>query len=251
MNDVTMRFYGELNDFLQPGQKQRAFRHYFYGRPSVKDLIESLGVPHTEVDLLLINGESSSFGQHVQGGEWVTVYPVFKSLDISALSRVRPEPISHFCFILDVHLGQLALYLRMFGFDSLYRNEASDDYLADTSSAEKRILLTFDRGLLKRKKVTYGYCVRSRKPSLQLLEVLQRFDLFERISPFKRCLRCNGVLRPVPKESVLAVLPEKVRHCLHEFQQCPQCGQVYWKGSHYDHMQRFIQKILAKSTCGS
>ena len=217
MNDVTIRFYGELNDFLQPGQKQMAFRHCFYGQPSVKDLIESLGVPHTEVDLLLIDGESASFGHHLQGGERVAAYPFFKHLDIPGLTRVWLDALTHYRFILDVHLGKLALYLRMMGFDTLYQNDASDDHLAAISAAEKRILLTFDRSLLKRKKVTYGYGVRSLMPSAQLLEVLRRFDLFDRISPFQRCLRCNA-------------------------------GKVYWKESHYDHMQGFIEKVRAIST---
>jgi hypothetical protein len=127
MNCITIRFYGDLNYFLHPDQKQLAFSHFFSGQPSVKELIESLGVPHTEVDLLLIDGESADFFQQLKGGERVAVYPIFKSLDISKVTHVQPEPLSEFCFILDVHLGKLASYLRMVGFDSLYSNDASGE----------------------------------------------------------------------------------------------------------------------------
>ncbi|HYE83164.1 MAG TPA: Mut7-C RNAse domain-containing protein [Clostridia bacterium] len=246
MNCIVIRFYGDLNYFLHPNQRQLAFSHFFNEQPSVKDIIESLGVPHTEVDLLLIDGKSADFSQKLHGGERVAVYPVFKSLDISAVTQVRPETLSEFRFILDVHLGKLASYLRMLGFDTLYSNAASGDQLADCSSSDRRILLTFDRELLKRKKVVYGYCVRSRDPNLQLVEVLNRFELFDRLHPFVRCMLCNGILKPVPKEDVLSLLPENVRLYFDEFHQCQSCGHVYWKGSHYEHMMDFVRQLKKK-----
>lgn len=243
MNCITIRFYGDLNYFLPPDQKYLTCQHCFDEQPSVKDVIESLGVPHTEIDLLLIDGESSDFSRKLQGGERVAVYPIFKSLDVSAVTQVRPEPLSEFRFTLDVHLGKLASYLRMVGFDSLYSNDASDDQLANESSSESRILLTFDRELLKRKKVVYGYMVRSRDPAQQLVEVLHRFDLVDRLHPFERCMRCNGILMTVPKEEVLSCLPENVRESLDEFYLCQGCGQVYWKGTHYERMEDFIRQV--------
>lgn len=247
MNGITVRFYAELNDFLPKNRRQLAFSHFFYGHPSVKDLIETLGVPHTEVDLILIDGESSDFSRQLHGGERVAIYPHFKELDVSAVSRMQPAPLDEFRFSVDAHLGKLASLLRMVGFDALYDRNASDNQLAEESSAERRILLTVDRELLKRKKVVYGYCIRSWDSAEQLNEVLNRFELFDRLRPFERCLRCNGVLRSIPKAQVLSRLPEMVRESLDEFYQCPGCGRIYWKGTHYQHMNDFIQQLKAKN----
>ena len=243
MNKITIRFYAELNDLLPPSRRQKAIGNSFKGRPAVKDLIESLGVPHTEVDLILVNGESVGFEHCLQGGETVGVYPIFQSIDISALTKVRPEPFSELRFALDTHLGKLALYLRMLGFDSYNSNMASDEKLAAISAEEKRILLTRDRGLLKRSKVLYGYWLRSTAPAAQLREVLQRFGLYPLLRPFQRCLRCNSVLQAVSKEKGLASLPPKVREYCAEFHLCPGCGRLYWNGTHYEHMTEFVKHI--------
>src|SRR5262249_31383318 len=156
MNRACFRFYAELNDFLPPGRRGVTFTYSFEGSPSIKDLIEALGVPHTEVDLILVNGESVDFAYRVREGDRISVYPVFESLDITPLLRVRPRPLRETRFVLDTHLGRLAAYLRLLGFDTLYRNDAGDDELARISSGEGRILLTRDRGLLKRSQVTHG-----------------------------------------------------------------------------------------------
>ena len=177
----------------------------------MKDVIESLGVPHTEVDLILVNGASVGFDYLVRDGDRVSVYPVFESLDITPLVRVRPQPLRETRFVLDIHLGKLAVFLRMLGFDSLYRNDYRDDELARISHAEGRILLTRDRGLLKRSLVTHGYLVRSDDPREQLAEVIHRFDLRDAIQPLERCLRCNGELEPVAKEEVADRLPPRTR----------------------------------------
>jgi uncharacterized protein with PIN domain/sulfur carrier protein ThiS len=202
MNCVYFRFYAELNDFLPKSKRQVTFAFPLQNRTSVKDLIESLGVPHTEVDLILVNGESVDFSYIVQPNDRVSVYPVFESIDVTPLVRVRPQPLREPRFVLDTHLGRLAAYLRMFGFDTLYRNDYLDEELARLSSTEHRILLTRDPGLLKRSIVTHGYAVRASNPKRQLGEVLQRFDLFGAVSPFARCLRCNGLLHPVSKEEI-------------------------------------------------
>lgn len=246
MNCVTLRFYGDLNDFLPGDQKYKSFSHFFKGQPAVNDIVESLGVPHTEVDLLLINGKSSDFSQQLAGGESVAVYPIFESIDVSAVSQVRPIPLKEIRFTLDVHLGKLAAYLRMVGFDSHYSNSASQDQLVNDAATESRILLTFNQKLLMKKNVSYGYMVRSRDPNLQLVEVLTHFKLVDRLRPFEICMVCNGIVRPVPKEEVLSNLPKSVRESLAEFHKCPDCGRIYWKGTHYQHMNDFIQKIKGK-----
>lgn len=241
---ATFRFYAELNDFLPEDRRQRSFVHAFWGSPSVKDTIEALGVPHTEVDLITVNGELVDFTYQVGGGDQVSVYPVFESLDISPVARLRPEPLRRVRFVLDTHLGRLATYLRMLGFDCLYQNDYEDETLASISAEERRILLTKDRGLLKRSVVSHGYFVRETQPRAQLLEVLRRFDLFSRASAFRRCLRCNQELVEAPKGEVMEDLPERVRQEFNEFRRCPGCGRVYWRGSHYQRMLAFTESVL-------
>lgn len=244
MGQTTLRFYAELNDFLPHRWRQVAFVHEFKGQPSVKDLLEAVGVPHTEIDLILVNGESVDFRYGVQDGDQISVYPVFESLNIGPATRVRPHPLRESRFVLDTHLGKLATYLRLLGFDALYQNSYGDEQLALISSQERRILLTKDRDLLKRRMVTHGYYVRASRPSEQLVEVLRRFDLFETTSPFRRCLRCNGLLQPAAKESLDGRLPPHTQEQYDEFYSCQACSQVYWKGSHYHRMQQFIERVL-------
>ena len=247
MGQVRVRLYAELNDLLPADRRQRAFDVPHNIRRSIKDLIESLGIPHTEIDLILANGRSVGFDYLVRDGDRISVYPVFESLDITPLVRVRPTPLRETRFVLDVHLGKLAAYLRMVGFDTLYRNDYEDEELARISSEERRILLTRDRGLLKRSQVTHGYLVREDSPRRQLVEVLRRFDLFGQIHPLARCMRCNGQLRPVAKEDVLDRLPPRTQQYYDRFCACEACGQVYWPGSHYARMMVFAEEVSCAS----
>lgn len=244
MPQVIFRFYAELNDLLPADRRQVAFSQPFKGRVTVKHLIESLGVPHAEVDLILVDGRSVEFGHIVADGQRISVYPVFESLDIGSLTRLRPAPLRDLRFVLDTHLGQLATYLRLLGFDSLYRNDYDDPELALIARREERVLLTRDRGLLKRKLVTHGYCVRETDPELQMLEVVERFDLRGRLEPFSRCLRCNGLTGEVAKVDVVDRLPADTRRYYDEFRICSECRQVYWKGSHYRRMRAFLKRTL-------
>lgn len=243
-SQTFFRFYAELNDFLPAEKRQRTFAHCFELSSSVKDMIESLGAPHTEVDLILVNGESVDFSYLVRDGDRVSVYPVFESIDISPVLRVRPEPLREPRFVLDVHLGQLAVYLRMLGFDTLYRNDYEDAQLAYISSQEGRTLLTRDRGLLKRNIVTHGYCLRATQPRQQLIEVLRRFDLFGSITPFLRCLHCNALLQTVDKAEISHHLPPKTGQYYDYFRRCPSCDRIYWQGSHFKRMQQFVESVL-------
>lgn len=239
---AEFRFYADLNDFLPRELKQQVLGYAFVVSASVKDVIEALGVPHPEVELILANGRPVDFAYSVQAGDRLAVYPRFATLPVefAALRSPDPQPPR---FVLDVHLGQLARYLRMLGFDTLYRNDYADEVLAEISSGEQRILLTRDRGLLKRGIVTYGYCLRTTKPRQQLLEVWHRYKLAKISEPFKRCIRCNGLLQPVDKASVLAHLPPRTQHYYDEFHRCQACGQVYWPGTHYSKMKDFIEKF--------
>jgi uncharacterized protein with PIN domain len=242
---ATLRFYAELNDLLPVERRQVTFVHQFAGRPAVKDLVEALGVPHTEVDMILANGESVDFTYKVGDGDRLAVYPVFEAFDIGTLARLRPEPLREPRFVLDVHLGRLARLLRLLGFDSLYSNAASEPSLAQASRAEHRIILTRDRGLLKRAEVTHGYCVRSTCPREQLAEVVARFDLVRAARPFTRCLACNGVLEPVDRADVQQCLPLLVGARHDVFRRCAECRRVFWKGSHHAALLRLVATVTA------
>src|ERR1019366_6579832 len=230
MSAARFRFYAELNDFLPDEDRGKELARYFSVSGSVKDLFESFGVPHTEVDLVLANGKPVDFSYPVRDGDRVSVYPVFESLDISLVSRVRPAPVRALRFLLEVHVGRLAAYLRMAGFDALYDNQASDAELASIVAPEGRVLLTRDRYLLMRTAVERGYWVRSSEPKQQLLEVVKRFGLASSMRPFARCLECNTILEEASRETLLERLPPKIRE-KEAFRVCPSCQRVYWEGS--------------------
>lgn len=244
------RFYEELNDFLPPERRKADFDYTFERRASIKDVIEALGVPHTEVELILVNGVSVDFDYILADGDRVSVYPVFESLDVMPLVRLRPAPLRTPRFVLDTHLGTLARYLRLLGFDALYRNDYNDDELAQTSATGHRILLTRDRDLLKRKIVTHGIFVRSDQPRLQLADICRRLDLYESFKPFSRCARCNGLLKPVEKSEVIDRLEPKTKLYYDRFLRCTNCGQVYWKGSHFERMEKLIAQIRGDANLG-
>lgn len=243
---AVFRFYEELNDFLPPCLRKRPFDVVFEGRPSVKDVIEARGIPHAEVDLILINGRSVDFGHPLNDGDRVSVYPVYESLDISPVIRLRPEPLREPKFILDVHLGKLARLLRLAGLDAAYRNDYQNKEIVETARREHRCILTRDRHLLKRKTVTRGVWIRSSDPRMQLKETIRRFDLTGRIDPFSRCLKCNVELEPVDKEHIRDRLPPRTKRYYRSFKECPQCGRIYWKGSHYRHMKKCLNAWTAE-----
>lgn len=238
MSQVFLRFYEELNDFLPPARRKVEFNLELARRTSVKDLIESFGVPHTEVEVILANGRPVDFSYIVQAGDHFSVYPKFESLDISPLVRLRDKPLRQPRFVVDANLGQLARYLRLLGFDVLYRNSFADKEVAQIASAEQRIVLTRDRALLQHKIITHGYFVRADKPREQVREILARLDLYRALRPFTRCLRCNGELEDVDKDTVLRQLEPKTRKYYEHFRRCRSCGQAYWKGSHFQRMEK-------------
>jgi uncharacterized protein with PIN domain len=245
MTCVRCRFYEELNDFLAPSRRKVEFEHCFERRASVKDVIESLGVPHTEIELILVNGASVDFSYVVKDGDRISVYPVFERLDVSPLVRLRDAPLREPRFVVDCNLGRLARYLRLLGFDCLYQNDFSDGDVARTSQEQQRIVLTRDRRLLHRKIITRGLFVRAEHPREQVREVLQRLDLYNLARPFSRCTRCNGLLEATAKEAVDHQLQPKTRRYYDQFLQCTRCGQVYWRGSHHQRATHLIEELLA------
>lgn len=240
----TFRFYAELNDFLPSGIRQQDICHRIRGTPSVKDTVEAIGIPHTEIDLILVDGVSVGFEHLLTGGEHIAVYPMFERLNIEPVTRLRPKPLRETRFVLDVHLGKLAHYLRLIGFDTLYRNDYSDSQIVRLSVDDRRIILTRDRGVLKHGAVTHGYWLRNTDSREQLKEVVDVFDLASGIRPFSRCMECNGSLRPVQKAAIRENLPASIARDFHEFSQCRDCGRVYWRGSHFDRLTTLLQELL-------
>ncbi|MEN8133314.1 MAG: Mut7-C RNAse domain-containing protein, partial [Pseudomonadota bacterium] len=210
---------------------------------SIKDMIESFGVPHPEVEIILVNGNPVDFSYIVQDGDRISVYPMFESFDVSPLVRLRPAPLRTPEFILDTNLGRLARYLRLLGFDCLYRNDYTDREVASIASEEQRTVLTRDRALLQHRTITHGYFVREVRPRQQVKEVLSRFDLDRLVDPFSRCIRCNGTLQAVDKQAIEDQLEPKTRKYYDRFRICTLCGQIYWQGSHHERARRLVETL--------
>lgn len=239
MERTTLRFYGDLADLARGTDRDAEVEVPLGAARSVKDVVESVGVPHTDVGLLVVDGEPVGFGHLVHGGERVAVYPPSPSLEVPGLLR-PPDPPRR--FVLDVHLGTLARNLRLLGFDTWYRTVADDPLLAEVAVSEDRVLLTRDRGLLMRGEVVHGHCVRSQDPFTQTVEVARRYGLGDELCPFTRCLRCNGVLVDVELDEVVADVPPLARTAS-RFSRCTSCGRVYWPGTHHGTLTGLVAAV--------
>jgi uncharacterized protein with PIN domain len=241
---ATFRFYEELNDFLAPERRGREFSCRCARAATVKHMIEALGVPHTEVELVLVNGESVAFDRLLGEGDRVAVYPKFETFDVTPLLRVRERALRETRFVADAHLGGLAHLLRMTGFDTLYDNHYRDEEIASIAAAQGRIVLTRDRELLKRRDVTHGCYVRALRRELQLREVFDRLDLAGSARPFTRCLVCNAPLHAVSMAQVESLLPPGVRERHERFAACEGCARVFWEGTHWRRMRAMVDALL-------
>lgn len=241
---ATFRFYEELNDFLPPRWRGREFDCSCARAATTKHMIEALGVPHTEVEMVLLNGESVGFGRVLKEGDRVAVYPKFEAFDISTLLRVRDHPLRVVRFVADAHLGGLAHLLRMAGFDTLYDNHFLDGEIATIAARDGRIVLTRDRELLKRREITHGCYVRALKSPQQLREIFDRLDLARSVRPFTLCLYCNTPLRAIDKALVQERIPPAVRVLHTHFSTCEACQRVYWKGSHWRRMRALLDDAM-------
>jgi uncharacterized protein len=240
----TFRFYAELNDFLPEHHKQKAFVYNFKTPVTVGETIESFGVPLSEIDLILINGHAVQLNAKLKEGDYISVYPVFESMDISPVTKVHKKPLRHTMFILDAHLGKLAKYLRMLGFDTLYRNDFKDEEIIDIAKKEERIILTRDKLLLKSKDVSHGYYVRAVDKHEQLQEVVHKFDLSHQLKSFTRCMTCNAGLIPKTKNEIIDKINRETAQVFNEFFYCPDCDKVFWKGSHFERMEKYIRNLI-------
>lgn len=242
---VEVRAYAELADFLPPDERGTTVERPYRSHQTVKDVVEAMGIPHTEIDLIVVGGEAVGFSHRPRAGDRIAVYPMFERLDVGSVARLRPQPLREPRFLVDVHLGRLARLLRLLGFDVRWEHDLDDEALARLSRSERRILLTRDRGLLKRRAVTHGLFVRSERPVDQVLDVLRRLDLGGRIDPFTRCLRCGGRLVPVPKAEVLDRLEPLTREHHDEFRRCRDCDHLYWRGSHHARLAALVDRVRA------
>lgn len=243
---ATFRFHAELNDFLPTEQAQQAIAYTFDRRPAIKDAIEAIGVPHTDVAVILVNGTAVDFSHGLEDGDDVAVYPhaTHPKVDKAYIQPFLPDGCP--AFILDVHLGKLARYLRTAGFDTLYsKDDMGDARIAEISDTETRIVLSRDIGLLKRSRIRYGYWLRNTQSRAQFRELVKHYKLKPWFKLFSRCSHCNGVVATVDKQDVNYRLPGGVARDpgLTKFVQCPDCGQLYWQGSHYTHMQQFFDSV--------
>jgi uncharacterized protein len=240
---VNVRAYAELNDFLGPESRGVTVRRPFRPHQTVKDVLEAMGIPHTEVDLILVNGNAEDFAHRPTSGDRIAAYPMFEALDIGSTARLRPLPLRDPRFVIDVNLGRLARLLRVLGFDVWWSSDADDQTLADVSLGQQRILLTRDRALLKRRAITHGLFVHSDQAEEQTLEVIRRLDLAQRLAPFTRCVRCNGRLVAVTKDEVIDHLEPLTRQYYDDFSRCTECGRIYWPGSHRARLVSFVEGL--------
>lgn len=245
MATVTFRFYEELNDFLPAARRQRDFEQPVARGESVKHAIEALGVPHTEVELILVDGESVGFARPLLGGERVAVYPMFEAFDVTPLLRLRERPLRAPRFVADAHLGGLAAKLRMAGFDTLYDNRIADDAVEALAVAERRVVLSRDRELLKRRAITHGCYLHALKPEAQLRELFARLDLARLARPFTRCMVCNAPLRGIGRDAAAGRVPDDVLAGQSRFVECEACRRVYWEGSHWRRMRSLLDELGA------
>lgn len=238
---VTIRFYGDLAGLATDADRAGEASVPVELPRSVKDAVESCGVPHTEVDLVLVDGQPVGWDHRLSAGDRVSVYPPFTRLEVP--SHVRPEPLPHTRFVCDVHLQRLAERLRLLGLDCRLPDDADDAALAALAARLQAWLLTRDRGLLMRRTVTHGYLVRAEDPVLQAVEVVRRFRLADELAPLTRCARCNGLLRPADAAEVAGDLQPDTRAAHDAFRRCGDCGQVYWEGSHLPSLRAFVDQV--------
>ena len=242
--EFTFRFYAELNDFLPPKRKQKTFVQSFKTPITVRETIESLGIPISEVDMILVNKISVNLDHKLKESDYISVFPVFETLDISITTKIRKTALRTTIFVVDAHLGKLAKYLRMLGFDSLYRQDIGDDEIISVAKKEKRIILTRDKLLLKSKDVSHGYFVRSIEKHEQLREVVAKFDLKSQFKSFTRCMECNTIFIKVEKEEIKNKIDQDIYKIFDEYFYCQNCNKVFWKGSHFKRMEAYIRELI-------
>jgi uncharacterized protein len=242
---VRLRFHGDLNLFLRSKASDVVTERSLAEKTSIKDVIESCGVPHPEVDLILIDDQTVGFDHTVAKDTNVEVFPIENRDTYHTEKRLQSIGIGR--FVSDGHLGGLTRNLRLLGFDVAYPKNADDRQLLEVMIRENRALLTRDRRLLMHAIVQHGYYPRSQNADEQTIEVVRRFELSELIAPFTRCLRCNAPLEEAPKAEIIDKLQPLTKIYYDQFHRCPDCKQIYWSGSHFPKLQKRIEEILSRT----
>ncbi|MDX2694629.1 hypothetical protein Sipo8835_33830 [Streptomyces ipomoeae] len=225
----------ELALFVPPGRRGSATALVIDGVSTLGHVIESLGVPLTEVGALVVDGREVPVSHIPADGESVTVRTVERP------QRVPGAPLR---FLLDVHLGTLARRLRLLGVDAAYEStDIGDPALAARSAAERRVMLSRDRGLLRRRELWAGAFVYSTRPEEQLRDVLDRFA--PELRPWSRCTACNGMLKAATKEEVADRLEDGTHRSYDVFAQCEECGRAYWKGAHHEQLEAIVRDAMS------
>jgi uncharacterized protein len=232
VSTASFCFSSELETFLEREKRGHAFQYTCARAATLKNAIEALGVPHTEIGAVTVNGQPATLQRIVREGDTVEV----KGSDPFYIEK-GSDPF----FLADAHLGGLARFLRMLGFDTVHRNAFDDAEIRRLASEEPRIVLTRDRELLKCREIRRGCYVRALKPEAQLQEVAARYGLAPLARPFTLCLHCNLALESVSHDAVAHRVPEKVLLLQETFTHCRGCARVYWPGSHYQRMQERLR----------
>jgi len=242
---VRLNLHGDLDFFVRSGARGRRIERSLGEKTSVKDVIEACGVPHPEVDLILVNGQPVDFDYAIASDADIELYPV--GIESTIFNEKRLQISTDRTFVADGHLGRLARNLRLLGFDVAYDPKAEDRQLLRTMERENRALLTRDRRLLMHAVVRTGYCPRSQNADEQTVEVVRRFDLLGSLVPFTRCVRCNAPLRMVSKAEIIERLEPLTKIYYERFRRCTGCSQIYWPGSHFSKLQKRVEQIRMNS----
>jgi uncharacterized protein with PIN domain len=242
MPQLKIIFPEEFNFFRRRKNKAREIIYPLERKTSIKHIIESLGVPHTEIGKIVVEDKEVDFNYIPANSQKIIVLPVIPPFDVTMPSFLRPEPLQKIRFVVDVNVGKLALLLRMLGLDAEYSPKFLDKDILSFCKKEKRIVLSKDTGLLKCRQIIFGRHVRSIHPDDQLSEVLNFFGIKGPFNFFSRCLRCNNKLVPISKKDILHRLEPKTKKYFNRFKICPQCNRIYWRGSHYEKMKNRLLK---------
>lgn len=240
--EAIVRFLGELRSMVAGCDADGLLRYPVTRRASIKDVIEALGVPHTEIERIVVLGRERGFTLPVEPGQAITVHPADPPLDVTRPTVLRPDPLARLTFAADANVGRLATLLRLLGYDTTYAPQADDAALAAHAAQTGRVVLSRDRGCLKRTAIVFGHWIRANDPQEQLRDVARRYGL-RAIAPFRRCLRCNEPLQAVAKKDILAQLLPKTKKYFDAFMRCPHCGRIYWAESHYDGMRQRLEAL--------
>lgn len=240
---ATIIMHGWLRALVRPPFRTKEVIGYpVLRRASVKDVVESLGAPHTEIGTLTAAGREIGFAHILVPGERLEVFPLVPPVDVTIPTLLRP---SYPCirFLVDHNVAKLASKLRMVGLDAAFAPGWQDHALAAMAHAEQRVLLSRDIQLLKRGLVAHGHFVRESAPDRQLAEVVHFYGLVGQLVPFSRCMRCNGLLSEVDKAAIIARLEPLTKKYYHAFRCCNECSSIYWAGSHRERMEEILRQL--------